>query len=566
MHPKSEIPPVAARPFPWEKSYPGGKGWDQAIKVSTICEQFEMSVKSNAGRCAIEFRDRQISYQKLGNMVDQAARGFIRMGVRPQDSIALYLPNTPWHPVAFYAALKVGAKVVLLSPLDAERTLLHKLADSAARVLVTTNTGQLPLMAGKLAKAGALDTIIIGEDSHWGDLSGQPVDIPDSPVFQTFENFTANTPQVEHWPDTNPEDIALLQYTGGTTGMPKAAILTHACLTAAVAQYDAWFECQKLGKNGDERVIGVLPLFHIYALTVVLLQQIKNGNTILLHMRFDVETVLRDIETKHATHFPGVPTMWIAFTNFPGIETRNLSSLRQCNSGGASVPVEIEIRFRKLTGLKLSGGWGMTELSPAGSRIPGARDDKHGTIGIPMPQVELGVVSLTDPHKVLGIGEIGELRVKGPNVTKGYWNRPDDNATCFVDGYFLTGDIGYMDADGYFFIVDRKKDMIISGGFNVYPQMIEQAIYEHPSVSEVLVVGVPDSYRGEAAKAVIALRQGALPFTLDVLREFLKTRLGPHELPALIEFRDALPKTAVGKLSKLDLKNELKKQESHSDD
>jgi long-chain acyl-CoA synthetase len=358
------------------------------------------------------------------------------------------------------------------------------------------------------------------------------------------------------WPPVSPDDIALLQYTGGTTGVPKAAMLSHANLTAAVSIHNAWGDPQGLSLRGEGRTICVLPLFHIYALTSCLTRALHLGHEILLRPRFDVATTLDDIEAKRATFFPGVPTMWIAIAHHPGLETRDLSSLVTISSGGAPCPIEIETRIHQLTGRRLGGGWGMTETSPAGSNIPRNRPDKRGTIGVPLPGIVMDVVALDDPHRVLPLGEIGEIRVKGPNVTRGYWNRPDETAASFADGYLLTGDIGYIDDEGFFFIVDRKKDMILSGGFNVYPRAIEEAIYEHPSVEEVIVIGVADAYRGEAAKAFVKLKARAEPFTLEDLRDFLADKLGRHELPAHLEFRSTLPKTAVGKLSKKELVEE----------
>jgi long-chain acyl-CoA synthetase len=275
----------------------------------------------------------------------------------------------------------------------------------------------------------------------------------------------------------------------------------------------------------------------------------------VIHTRFDAETALREIEAG-ATSFPGVPTMWIAISAVPGVEKRNFSSLRYCASGGAPLPVETARRLKTVTGHDLLGGWGMTETSPAGTNIPPTRPDKVGTIGVPLPGIWLDVVALDDPMRVLPQGEIGELRVFGPNVTAGYLNQHAENARAFREGGFLTGDIGFMDAEGFFTIVDRKKDMILSGGFNVYPQLIEQMIYEHPDVEEVLVIGIADDYRGEVAKAFVKLRAGAPALTLDSLKAFLKDRLGPHEIPAVLEIRDALPRTSVGKLSKLELKQE----------
>jgi long-chain acyl-CoA synthetase len=352
-----------------------------------------------------------------------------------------------------------------------------------------------------------------------------------------------------------------LQYTGGTTGLPKGAMLSHGNLTSAVSIYDVWGKAARLERNAIERVICVLPLFHIYALTVVLLFSLRRGNLISLHQRFDVEAVMRDIEVKRATAFPGVPTMWIAIASLPDLDNRDMSSLVTCGSGGAPLPVEVAKVFERKTSMKLKSAWGMTETCSPGTAHPLGGPEKPGSIGLMLPGIEIDVVALDDPRKVLSAGEIGEVRVRGANVTKGYWNRPEETAQAFADGRFLTGDIGYMDTDGYFYLVDRKKDMIISGGFNVYPQMIEQAIYEHASVQEVIVIGIPDDYRGEAAKAFVKLRAGASAFSLDDLKAFLAGKLGKHEIPAALEFVDELPRTSVGKLSR----HELRSQQAATD-
>jgi long-chain acyl-CoA synthetase len=360
------------------------------------------------------------------------------------------------------------------------------------------------------------------------------------------------------WPAIGVDDVALLQYTGGTTGLPKGAMLSHGNLTAAVSIYDAWSRPARAERNAVERVICVLPLFHIYALTVVMLSSLRHGNLVSLHQRFDVEAVMRDIEVKRATVFPGVPTMWIAIAALPDLDKRDFSSLRTAGSGGAPLPMEVARIFERKVGMKLRSGWGMTETSPAGTAHPEDGPDKPGSVGVMLPGIEIDVVSLEDPTKILPVGETGEIRIRGPNVTKGYWNLPKATAEAFVGDRFLTGDIGYMDADGYFYLVDRKKDMIISGGFNVYPQMIEQAIYTHPSVQEVIVIGIPDDYRGESAKAFITLRAGAQPFTIDELRSFLAGKLGKHELPTAVEFAAELPRTPVGKLSRHELRMQQK--------
>jgi long-chain acyl-CoA synthetase len=504
---------------------------------------------------ALEYRDRTTSYAELGAAVGAVASGLMDLGVVPGTAVALYLPNTPYHPVTFFAVLKCGGRVVHLSPLDAERELAFKLKDSGARILVTTNVGFMALMARKLMADGLVDRLIVGDDTAFGPSALPTTPMPDGPGIVRCDALreagAGKLPR--QWPQIDVEDIALLQYTGGTTGRPKGTILTHANLSAACAIYKAWSDPQRDTPPGEDKVICVLPLFHLYALSAVMLRTLSEGCELLLRPRFDVATTLHDIEVKRATVFPGVPTMWIALANTPGIERRDLSSLKRVGSGGAPLPVEVAERFETLTGHRLGGGWGMTETSPAGTGLPREWVGKAGSVGLPLPGIMMDIVALDDPRRRLAPGEKGEIRIKGPNVTRGYWNAPEETAAAFVDGYLLTGDIGTMDEDGYFYLVDRKKDMIVSGGFNVYPSTIEEAIYEHPAVAEVIVIGVPDAYRGEAAKAFVQLKPGAAAFTLDELRAFLADKVGRHEMPAHLEFRDALPKTAVGKLSKKEL-------------
>jgi long-chain acyl-CoA synthetase len=546
----------------WERSYPPGVRWDTPVAPSTLPAMFADAIARHGRRSAIEFRDRAIGFDRLGVEVERTAAAFLRAGLGPDTSIAFYLPNTPYHPIALFAAAKAGARGVLLSPLDSERTLAQKLKDSEARTLVTTNFASMMPMAMKLLDAGAIDRVIVGDDAVWGESPIPLLPIPNRHDVISLTSFVAEGGPPVSWPAVMPDQIALLQYTGGTTGLPKGAMLTHANLTVAVAMYDTWLIGQGMSRPGQDRIICALPLFHIYALTTILLRHIKNGNAILLHVKFDAEAVLRDIEARQATSFCGVPTMWIALSSVPGVEHRNLTSLRYCASGGAPLPIEVAERCERLFGRRMVGGWGMTETAPAGTHLPGSGPRKPGTIGVPLPGIAMDVVSLADPRRVLPPGEIGEIRIKGPNVTAGYWKRPEETAAAFVDGFFLTGDVGKMDEDGYFFLVDRKKDMIISGGFNVYPAVIEQAIYEHPDVEEAVVIGVPDDYRGEAAKAFVKLRQGAAALTLEALRDFLKDKLGKHELPAALELREALPRTPVGKLSRLDLRAEERARRS----
>jgi long-chain acyl-CoA synthetase len=544
---------------PGEQFYPEGVHWDDPIARGTLPDLLSQAVRDYGDRSAIEFRDRPISYAELEGLVEIAASAYLRAGYGKDTSVALFLGNTPDHPVNFFGALKAGARLVHLSPLDGEIALSHKLTDSGARVVVTSNLAALLPSALKLLDKGLLDLVIVCEDDHWGKVGTSQTALPDHPSVVTYRHFVEGATRPVQWLAIDVEDVALLQYTGGTTGLPKGAMLTHGNFTAAVSIYDIWGKAAR-AERGDaiERVICVLPLFHIFALTVVMLSSIRGGHLISLHQRFDVERVMHDIEVKRATYFPGVPTMWIAIAALPDLDKRDFSSLRNAGSGGAPLPVEVARVFESKVGKKLRSGWGMTETSPAGTAHPENGPDKPGSVGVMLPGIELDIVALDDPAKVLAVGEVGEFRIKGPNVTRGYWNKPKETAEAFVGDRFLTGDIGYMDADGYFFLVDRKKDMIISGGFNVYPQMIEQAIYTHPSVHEVIVIGIADAYRGEAAKAYVKLRDGAAPFSLDELRAFLAGKLGKHELPAALEFVAELPRTPVGKLSR----HELRKQQA----
>src|SRR6516164_3755888 len=527
---------------PGEQFYPEGVRWDDPIARGTLPDLLSQAARDYGARPVIEFRDRAISYAELEGLVKAAAAAYLRVGYGKGTSVALFLGNTPDHPINFFGALKAGARIVHLSPLDGEIALTHKLKDSNARVLVTSNLAALLPTALKFLEKGLLDRLIVCEDDRWGKVGTPQTPLPDHPAIITYAKFADGAVRPAQWPAIDVEDVALLQYTGGTTGLPKGAMLSHGNLTAAVSIYDIWGKPSR-ARRGDS---------------------IGRGDLISLHQRFDVEAVMRDIEVKRASSFPGVPTMWIAIAALPDLDKRDFSSLVSCGSGGAPLPVEVAKIFERRVGMKLRSGWGMTETCSPGTAHPQEGPDRPGSIGLMLPGIEMDVVSLDDPAKVLSNGEVGEIRIKGPNVTKGYWNKPRETAEAFVGDRFLTGDIGYRDDDGYFYLVDRKKDMIISGGFNVYPQMIEQAIYTHPSVHEVIVIGISDDYRGEAAKAFITLREGAKPFSLDELRAFLTGKVGKHELPAAVEFVAELPRTAVGKLSRHELRRQQPSQPAQS--
>jgi long-chain acyl-CoA synthetase len=539
------------RPFAWEASYPPGLDWGTPIEQGTLGGLLARSAAEHGPRVALRYRDAAITYAELQAMARRVAGALLALPAA-RDGVALLLGNTAFHPAVVFGAALAGLRVTQLSPIDAPRTIIHKLRDSGARLLVTLAHDGLLKLAGALQAQGLVEALVVGDDAHWGAGPASP---PLPPGALRVEDWL-DAPEPSVLPEVRPGDIMLLQYTGGTTGLPKGAMLTHGNLTAACAQYQLW----NGGRGPDaarreRRVIVVLPLFHIFAFTCDLLMSLKRGDQMLLHARFDADAVLRDIEERRATDMCGVPTMWIALANHPRIDRADLSSLASAASGGAALPPEVAARFERITGKRIGAGWGMTETCPAGTSQPNwpGAPVRPGSVGLPIPGVELRVVSLDDPARPLPPGETGELAIRGPNVFQGYWGRPEDSARGVVDGFFLTGDIGRMEPDGFFFLTDRKKDMILSGGFNVYPRMIEDAVHEHPDVLECAVIGVPDAYRGQAAKAFVTLRPGATPFTLEGLRVFLADRLGKHELPAALEFRDALPRTPVGKLAKLDL-------------
>jgi long-chain acyl-CoA synthetase len=542
---------VSVRPHPWEAAYPPGLDWGAPLRVTTLGALLADSAATYADRVALRFRDAAIAYPEFLRLA-RCVAGALAAREEARNGIALLMGNTAFHPIVVFGAAMAGLRVTMLSPIDAPRTIAHKMRDSGARLLVTQAHEGLLKLAAALAGMGLVDRIVVGDDAHWG--AGPPsAPVPDAAL--RIEDWLA-APEPVALPTVAPADIALLQYTGGTTGLPKGAMLTHANLTAAAQSYALWNGGR--GPEGERhirRMIGVLPLFHIFAFTCDLVLTLREGHELMIRPRFDADQTLHDIEALKATDMCGVPTMWIALASHPRIDSADLSSLRSANSGGAPLPPEVAARFERLTGTRLGGGWGMTETAPAGTSVPGRPElpARPGSIGVPVPGVELRIVGLDDPRRALPPGETGEIAIRGPNVFKGYWNRPEETARAFVDGWFLTGDIGRMEPDGWFFLTERKKDMILSGGFNVYPSVIEAAIHEHPDVLECAVIGIPDAYRGQSAKAFIVLRPGAPVLTLEGLQAFLAERVGRHEMPQVVELRDELPKTPVGKLTKLPL-------------
>jgi long-chain acyl-CoA synthetase len=540
---------TARRPHAWEASYPPGIRWDTPIETATLGRLLDRAADAFADRIAIRFRDAAIPYRRLRDLACRAAASFAR-DRRTHRGIALLVQNSPWHTVAFFGAAIAGVPVTHLTPLDPPRAVERKLAQTGARAIVTLAEPGLLAGAAAARRDGLADLLLVADDASWGGAPG--AGLPDGA--ERFEGWLARSP-IGQAPPIDAQSVALLQFTGGTTGLPKAAMLTHANLTAAATMQVIYQSCRGIPAGHAERVLHVLPLFHIYALSAMN-RNLAQGAEILLRPRFDAAQTLADIEACRIECLAGVPTMWIALLEHPDLSRRDLSSLRWCNSGGAALPVEVQARIEALTGRPLGGGWGMTETAPAGIVLPPLGGAPRGSIGLPLPGVEVQVVALDDPRHVLAPNQTGEFRIRGPNVFRGYLDQPEETAASFVDGWFLTGDVGRVDDRGFFFITDRKKELIISGGYNVYPRAIEEAIFEHPAIAECAVIGVADAYRGQAAKAFIVARAGHAAPDLAALRTFLADRLGRHELPAALEVRASLPRTPVGKVAKLALVEE----------
>jgi long-chain acyl-CoA synthetase len=551
------------------KSYPPGVRWDAEIVQMPVQRILEDAAATWPDHPAVDFMGRRISYRELNALANRAALGFQKLGVGPGVHVGLYLPNTPHYLISFFGALKAGGTLVNYSPLDAAKVLEHKVEDSRTDLMVTLDLAQLYPQMARLLDTTRLKTLVVGS---LAEMSAQPAavtaqlaaakqlaEVQADDRHHSFDSLLANDGAYQQHPIADlREAIAVLQYTGGTTGLPKGAMLTHGNLSVATSQcVETTRTVPPVLRPGEERILAVLPPFHIYALTVNMLLGVRLGAELVLHTRFDAEAAIRDIAEKKITAFPGVPTMFVAIINHPASATADLRSLKWCNSGGAPLPLEVQNAFERLTGCRLAEGWGMTETSPTGTFTPVPGPQKPGSCGVPSPGITFKFLSVDDGKTYVPQGERGELCVSGANVMKGYWKKPDATAAITTaDGFMRTGDVGYMDADGYIYIVDRTKDMLLCGGFNVYPRTIEEAIYTHPAVEEVSVIGIADDYRGQSPKAFIKLKQGAAVPSFDEMKAFLADKLGKHEMIAAMDIRPELPKTAVGKLSKKELYEE----------
>jgi long-chain acyl-CoA synthetase len=551
---------------PWVKSYPPSVRQNAPLELSSVQSVLENASKRFGDRPALDFMNKRTTYAELDALANRAAAGFQKLGVGPGVHVGLFLPNTPHYVIAFFGVMKAGGVVVNYSPLDALPTLQLKVADSETDILVSLDVASCYPQAEKLLASTRLKTLVVGEFAEMTPApepvkaqmkaAGLLADVSHDDRHIAFRDLIDNDGNYQVHPLGALDEVAVIQYTGGTTGSPKGAMLTHANLTAACSLYTEVMTRGEHGlRVGEERVLCILPLFHIYSLTVVMLLGFRLGAELVLHPRFDPAAAVKDIVEKKITVYMGVPTMHVAILSVPGLEEMDFSSLRMCGSGGAPLPVAVQERFESVIGCQLNEGWGMTETAPVGTFNPREGARRRGSCGLPYPGTEMKFIDVANPEREVKLGERGEICVKGPNIMKGYWKKPEATANSMTaDGFFRTGDVGIMDEDGFVYIVDRTKDMLLCGGFNVYPRNIEEAIYQHPSVEEVSVIGIPDDYRGETPKAFVKLKAGMAPLSLEAMKAFLKERLGKHEMIGAMEIRDALPKTPVGKISKKELR------------
>lgn len=500
-------------------------------------------------RPATNFFGKTLSYGAIKDQSDRLADALRGLGVAAGDRVALLLPNCPPFVICYYGALKAGAVVVALNPLASPEELAAQLADCAAETLIT-----IPLfaaMAAELRTTTALRRLVVARLADYlplplnlamGLREGRQLSTVPSPRPLELRALLASPPGNGFRPaPVDPGGLAVLLYSGGTTGAAKGIMLSHAACVANAHQLKAWGRLQ-----ADNRILAVLPLFHGYGMSVTMNAALLAGGEIVLLPRFDAREVLKTIQRRRPTFFTGVPTMFVAFSKLPGLKRYRLNSLKGIFVGAAPLTMALKTDFEARTGARMIEGYGLTEAVTAIMANPYSGQHKLGSIGVPFPDVDMQIVGL-DHGRPLPPGEQGEIVLRSPTLMLGYYNRPEATAEALRDGWLYTGDIGMMDEDGYFYITDRKKDLIIVGGFNVFPREVEELLVQHPKVQEAAVVGVPDEYAGERVKAFVVLRQGEQA-TADELIAYLGERLTRYKLPAAVEFRAELPRSMIGKV------------------
>ncbi|MBI2755574.1 MAG: long-chain fatty acid--CoA ligase [Chloroflexi bacterium] len=542
---------------PWLKFYEPGVPHDVEIPNQTLPELLADAAKRWPERVAVGFQGASLTYAEIDALAWRFAHVLLRLGVSPGDRVALLLPNSPQFVFAYYGVMRAGAIVVPTSPLYVQREIEHQLADAGVKVALVLSA-LYPRVAEARRNLPDLEHVIV---TNIKEYFPPLIKVLFTVAKERKDGHNQTLPKDgrTHWLQPllqagssaplpargTPHDLAVLQYTGGTTGLAKAAMLSHRNLLANAAQARAWFT-NVTRPDGRDTILAAIPLFHIYAMTSVMNLAVLGGARMLLHPKFDLKAVLKALHSERPDLFPGVPTMYMAINNAPGLARYNITSLKACISGAAPLPRDVQTRFEALTGAKLVEGYGLSEASPVTHCTPLTGLRKVGSIGVPFPGTDAAVFDQETGTRRLGIGEVGELAVRGPQVMHGYWNRPEETAEVLRDGWLFTGDLVTVDADGYFSIVDRKKDVILSGGVNVYPRDVEEPLYRHPAVQEAVAVGLPDEYWGEAVKVYIVLKPGHTA-TVEEIQRYCHAQMASYKVPKYVEFRDSLPKSLVGK-------------------
>lgn len=549
---------------PWLQQYSPGVPSTIESDDPSIWNLLEEVAAQHGSNTAFVFQNYTLNFNDIVKHAGHMASALSRAGVKKGDVVLALLPNVPHFPVTYYGTLKLGAAVAAAPPTSVERELEYFIKDSGAKVVVT-----LDLLYAKVAdvwERSGVQHVVVGKVTDfmpwWVRLAAPllnrvpkpPMPVAHGDKVESMLRFLGHGRGHEARASVGPDDVALLQYTGGTTGTPKAAMLTHGSLLINARQMRSWFTTLK---EGEETILAALPFFHVYGITLALNAGLTLAarNVLIANPRV-MGDIFDAIKRYRPTIFPGVPTLYIALLNDERSRSYDLHSIHVCVCGGAPLPVEVKREFEALTGGHLLEGYGLSEASPVTHAQPADASGRPGSIGLPLPSTDARIVHV-DTGEPMPLGAQGELVIRGPQVMKGYWRRPEETADILRDRWLYTGDIARMDADGYFYIVDRKKDLIITGGENIYPREIEEVLFEHPKVKEAAVCGVPHPYGGEIAKAFIVLKPGE-SVTKNEIKQFAAERLAKHKVPRAVEFRTDLPKSAGGKILRRQLVEEEK--------
>jgi len=553
---------------PWLKFYEPHVPEHLDYPETTMPAVLEETARKYPDHTALIFNNAEISFREYNEAVDRFAAALQGLGVKKGDRVAVHLLNCPQFPIAYYAVLRIGGIVVPCNPVYTAREMRHQLKDSGAEVIVTLSM-MYPIIKQIRAETKLRHVIVANIKTYLPPLlrilftlfkekkGGHRVDISGDANTYWFTDVLAKGPARPQPVELSWDDTAVLMYTGGTTGISKGAELTHQNILVNAQQCKVWISAGE----AEDISLTALPLYHSFAMTTCMNMDTLIGAAMLLIPNpRDLEDVLKSITKHKPTFYPGVPAMYVAINNYPDLSKYDVSSIKACVSGAAGLPVEVQKRFQELTGAKLVEGYGLSEATPVTHANPIYGENRVGTIGVPWPDTEVKIVDVETGEQVLGAGEAGELCIHGPQVMKGYWNMPEETANTLREGWLYTGDIAVMDEDGYFKIVDRKKDMILgAGGFNVYPREIEDVLYEHPKVLEVAAAGIPVAGKGERVKVYVVLKEGETATEEEIIA-FCRENLAPYKVPKFVEFRTDLPKTMVGKILRRVLVEEDKKK------